>query len=146
MIIAFVSIGFAEKLKVKTSIGKEMQNFYLDKHINYIFASVIVWTWFLSSSYFTLYNDTIIRYQSANPSQSEIDQRILTADFGSMVLNYSILFAILQGIILAVARTNEPIYKHLVFSEFRSWFGELIDPEDLSNDLKKNSASALMNK
>jgi hypothetical protein len=60
MIIAFISIGFSEKLKIKSSIGSEMQNFYLDKHINYIYASVVVWTCFLSSSYFTLYQHSLL--------------------------------------------------------------------------------------
>ena len=131
MILAFVSIGFSEKLKVKSSIGSEMQNFYLDKHINFIFASIFVWTWFLSSSYFTLYNDTVVRQSSSSLTESEIDQRILTANFGAVVLGYSIMFALLQGIILAVVRTNEPIYKHLIFEEIKSWFGELINPEDV---------------
>lgn len=105
-----------------------------------------MWTFFLSSSYFTLYNDTVVKQSSSSLTESELDQRILTADFGAIVLGYTIMFALLQGIILAVVRTNEPIYKHLIFEEIKSWFGELINEEDIKNDLKKNSASALMNK
>ena len=69
MIIAFVSIGFSQKLKVKSSIGSEIQNFYLDKHIDYIVASVWIWTFFLAGSYFTLYNDTVAYQSSSSMTQ-----------------------------------------------------------------------------
>ena len=75
--------------------------------------------------------------QSQNPysqeslNNAEIDQRIGLARFGSMILNYTIMVALLQGIILAIVRTNEPIYRHLVIEEIKSWFGELIDEEKI---------------
>ena len=54
-VIAFGSMGFAEKTKAKSSIGGNIQTFFLNKHRQYVIASVIIWVAFLSSSYYILY-------------------------------------------------------------------------------------------
>ena len=54
MIIAFASMGFAEKTKAKSSLGSEVQEFYLNKHIQYVSTCVFVWTASLSCGYFAL--------------------------------------------------------------------------------------------
>jgi hypothetical protein len=55
------------------------------------------------------------------------------------------ILSLLQGIILAIVRTNEPFYRQILLEEVKSWFGELINEEDIKSDLRKNLASALMN-
>ena len=45
--------------------------------------------------------------------------------FANLVLFITTVITLCQGIILAVVRSNEPVYRHLIFKEFLSWFGEV---------------------
>lgn len=55
IIIAFLSLGFAEKIISKSSIGNNIEKYYLNIHISYVKTCVYVWVFFLYSSYYQLY-------------------------------------------------------------------------------------------
>lgn len=62
------------------------------------------------------------------------------------VIFYVTLFVLLvQGLALALVRTSEPFYSHMLNREFRSWFGSLHKLELDKNDIRKNLAVELMN-
>jgi len=49
MVIAFFSIGFALKTIAKSSIGSDVQNQYLKRHMCYVYWCVLIWTGFLAN-------------------------------------------------------------------------------------------------
>jgi hypothetical protein len=55
MLIAILSIGFSEKIKSKSSIGDNIEKYYLNIHIAYVNTCVYIWAFFLASSYYQLF-------------------------------------------------------------------------------------------
>ena len=58
-------------------------------------------------------------------SIEEMESAMNVGVLGILVLWVTVVITLLQGIIIAIVRSNEPIYKHLVFTEIMSWFGEV---------------------
>lgn len=76
MIMALLSMGFAEKIKSKSSIGDNIEKYYLNIHIAYVNTCVYVWAFFLASSYYQLY---VFSIDTTDPFE-EYYKRLITKE------------------------------------------------------------------
>lgn len=125
-------------------IGKEILEFYMNHHIQYVYACVFVNQFFLFSTYYLLFNSSGAQtnpYTFDDP-EGEIVNQISTVSTANKVLSISVIISLLQGMILAVVRLNEPHYRYLMKREFFSWFGIIESHSERAEveDIKKKPA------
>jgi hypothetical protein len=58
ILVAFASVGFAEKTKAKGMLGIDILKFVLNKHIWFVYACVLCQSAFLISSYYYLFSQS----------------------------------------------------------------------------------------
>jgi hypothetical protein len=66
MLIAFYSMGFAEKCKAQVTMNSKIQKYVLNKHISYVLSCVLAWMAFLSSYYYLLFRVSIPQFDYYN--------------------------------------------------------------------------------
>jgi hypothetical protein len=146
MIVAAWSMGFSSRLQSKSHDGSAIK-FHLANHIAFLSVLIIVWSVFLANYYYVMYLHSSIEL---NPlytyvSKTELRDRIAIDGWERFVYAICLLISLLQGLLIGIVRTTEPIYRFILQREICSWFGILVAKPPRENDIKVNSAHSLMN-
>jgi len=126
-----------------------MVTFYLNKHLLYVMTCVGIWM-------ATLYNGFYLMHLHSNEGQhnptgsdltdSYMKKLIVKYEMAYLIFILTQLITLLQGLLLAIVRTNEPFYQYLVEKEIYSWFGQLyFESNENQTNMRKNLAVQLMN-
>lgn len=147
MLIATHSIGFAKKNKSKKSIDDKMKNFYLNNHLLYVFTCIIIQTVYLSEAYYQVFVNSIPHFdpEKVYVPNSELQKLVDRLTLSYIAIMATLYMSLLQGLLLAYARTNEPVYSFILRKEMYSWFGLRYDEHIAEGSIRKNLAVRLMN-
>jgi hypothetical protein len=58
--MALSSCVYAFRRLTRPGMSEEIRLFFIRKHISYVAAFIIIWTFYLASSYFEIYTSTIV--------------------------------------------------------------------------------------
>lgn len=142
LLLGTVSIGHSKKMKVQESIGTDIIKYFLDIHTQYIWTCLVFWMTLLYNALYLMYMNS---YKFQNPITSVVDAEeirnvVRRSELAYIVYNATLFLILMQGLVLAVVRTNEPVYRFIIKREMLSWFGVMYNPELKRNDMRKNSA------
>lgn len=116
LLIGTISIGHSKKMKSQESIGKDIIKYFLDLHNSYIWTCLLFWMTLLYNSIYLMYMKS---YKFLNPITTvvelgEIDRIVSRAQLAFLVYNATLFLILLQGLFLALVRTNEPVYRFII--------------------------------
>jgi succinate dehydrogenase hydrophobic anchor subunit len=104
IIVALYSCVFALRRLLRPGVSKAIRFIFLMKHFFYVASFIVIWTTFLASSYYHLFNP-----MNASSSETKTDNTLMnTIDRVSSIASFS------TGIILTFIRVHEPYFKFLM--------------------------------
>lgn len=106
IIVALYSCIYALRKLSRPGVSKEIRQMFLYKHFSYVASFIIIWTIFLASSYYHLFNP--------------LTKKRTPVDLASAIATFS------SGIILTLIRVHEPYFKFLIKSKIYEYFGILV--------------------
>lgn len=86
-------------------MSSEIRFVFIRKHIAYVTAYIIIWTFYLASTYYDIYLSSLSDADRSDSKKNEIKDVVSTI---------SIVTAMSTGWILAIIRTREPYFKYLI--------------------------------
>jgi len=125
ILMALFSCVYAFRKLTKPGMSEELRSLYIRKHILYVGAFIVIWTFYLAASYYQMYL-TSLNFSDEGLNQSE--QQVLK------VLNQiSIIVAMTTGFIMALIRSREPYFKFLIRQQFWEFFGVVLSEKELND-------------
>jgi hypothetical protein len=90
---------YAYRRLTRPGMSEEIRVFFIRKHISYVTTFIVIWTFYLASSYYQLY--TYNKEYGAHEADPWIMEILSTI---------SIVAAMMTGFIMAIIRAREPYF------------------------------------
>jgi len=125
--MALGSCVYAYRRLTRPGMSLEIRKYFIRKHILYVITFIIIWTFFLASTYYHLYADS----QASMPVGGKM--MIDSPKISAFVDRLSIMAAMMTGFIMAIIRVSEPYFKFLIKKQVWEWFGLILSEKEVFN-------------
>lgn len=128
---ALFSIIYAARMLSRPGMSSDIKQIFIQKHVFYVVAFIIVWSASLASAYYNLYNikdDDDDELYTLGPRGIYIRTFAKPGEDKNYVLNsvvdkISFIASLMTGLIMALIRTMEPYFLFLIKKTYREYFG-----------------------
>jgi hypothetical protein len=147
MLSAAFSTAYSKKIQSQETIGKDIMTFFLNNHLSYIMTCVMIWMALFYNNLYLMYMNSLTFKDPVKEyvDFKDIKQMVDRTTFAYTIFNITLLVILVQGVLLAFVRTNEPVYRFIMKRELKCWFGILHAPKMDKNDITQKPAVELMN-